>query len=58
MHIPRWFIWLILYAVGIFSWIVFFEYGAGDGKFRHGAEKEWNRVWNTVRDWTGRVRGS
>jgi hypothetical protein len=51
MHIPRWLIWLILYAAATFCWIVFFEHGASGEKFRDGAQKEWHRVWNAVRDW-------
>lgn len=58
MRIPRWFIWLLLYAVATFSWIVFFEHGAGQERFKHGAEKEWHRVWNAVREWAGKPRGS
>jgi len=57
MRIPRWLIWLLLYAAATFGWIVFFEYGAAGQHYRHGVEKEWNRIWNTVRDWVSRVRG-
>jgi hypothetical protein len=58
MHIPRWFIWLLLFAAATFCWIVFFEYGTGEERFRHGAEKEWARMWIAVREWLGSLRGS
>lgn len=57
MQIPRWFIWLLLYAAATFSWIVFFEHGAGQERFRRGAGKEWNRVWNGVQEWFSGARG-
>ncbi len=56
MHIPRWFIWLLLYAAATFAWIVFFEYGPGEEPFRVGAKKEWDRVWNAANDWLGKPR--
>lgn len=58
MHIPRWFIWLLLYAAAIFAWIVFFEHGAGGERYRQGARHEWDRLWNTVSQWVGSFRGS
>lgn len=58
MHIPRWFIWLLLYAAATFCWIVYFEHGANAERFKSGAEQEWNRVWNAVRDWTSKLRGT
>lgn len=57
MHIPRWFIWLLIYAAATFAWIVFFEHGAGEERFRQGARHEWDRLWNTVSQWVGRIRG-
>ena len=56
MHIPRWFIWLLLYAAAIFAWIVFFEHGAGEARFREGAKVEWDRLWNTAQEWIGKAR--
>jgi len=57
MRIPRWFIWLFLYAAATFAWIVYFEYGAGGERFRTGARREWDRLWNAGSEWLGRVRG-
>ena len=57
MHIPRWFIWLLLYAAATFSWIVFFEHGAGEARFRQGAEKEWARIRVAAGEWCDRIRG-
>ncbi|HWB06791.1 MAG TPA: hypothetical protein VG796_27450 [Verrucomicrobiales bacterium] len=58
MHIPRWFIWLLLYAAAIFSWSVFFEHGAGGQNFQEGAAKEWDRIWDSVQGWIRQRRGS
>ncbi len=57
MHIPRWFIWLLLYASATFAWIVFFEHGPGEEPLRQGAKIEWDRVWNAANDWLGKQRG-
>lgn len=54
MHIPRWFIWLLLYAAATFAWIVFFEHGQDN--FREGARREWDRLWNAATEWISRVR--
>jgi hypothetical protein len=54
MHIPRWFIWLLIYAAATFAWIVFFEHGREN--FREGARQEWDRLWNTASDWIVKVR--
>jgi hypothetical protein len=51
MHIPRWFIWLLLYAAATFAWIVYFEYGHDEQAYRAGAQTEWDRIWNTVSGW-------
>ena len=56
MHIPRWFIWLFLYAAATFAWIVLFEHGAGEAQYRKGARTEWDRVWNGANDWLNKVR--
>jgi hypothetical protein len=58
MHIPRWFIWLLLYAAATFAWIVFFEHGAVGERYRDGARYEWDRLWNAGSEWIGRIRGS
>ena len=57
MHIPRWFIWLLLYAAATFAWMVFFEHGAGEERFRLGAKSEWERLWNSTGEWLAKVRG-
>jgi len=54
MHIPRWFIWLLLYAAATFAWIVFFEHGQQN--FREGARLEWDRLWNAAGEWMTKVR--
>jgi hypothetical protein len=51
MHIPRWFIWLLLYVAAVFCWSVFFEHGAGGQKFQEGAAKEWGRIRDSVDAW-------
>ncbi len=56
MHIPRWFIWLLIYAAAVFAWVVFFEHGAGEERFRQGARQEWERVWNAASEWLAKVR--
>ena len=56
MHIPRWFIWLLLYAAATFAWIVYLEHGPGREQFKQGTEQEWNRLWNSARDWAGKLR--
>ncbi len=58
MHIPRWFIWLFLYAAAIFSWSVYFEHGPGQRQFQEGAVKEWGRIQDSVMGWVRRLRGS
>jgi hypothetical protein len=54
MHIPRWFLWLLLYAAAIFAWIVFFEHGPGEENLTRGAQSEWQRIWKAVNGWLGR----
>jgi hypothetical protein len=56
MHIPRWFLWLLLYAAATFAWIVFFEHGGEKEHFRQGAQQEWDRLWNAARDWIHKPR--
>ena len=56
MHIPRWFIWLLLYAAATFAWIVYFEHGAGEARYKAGVQKEWDRLWNGARDWIEGLR--
>lgn len=58
MHIPRWFLWLLLYAAAVFSWIVYFEHGAGGAQFRQGVVEEWSRIWKALQGWTSHIRGS
>ncbi len=47
MHIPRWFLWLLLYLAGFFAWIVYLEYGAS--QWKTGAVIEVRRAW----EWAG-----
>jgi len=54
MHIPRWFLWLLLYATAIFAWIVFFEHGPGEENLKRGARTEWQRIWDAVNGWMGK----
>ena len=56
MHIPRWLIWLLLYAAATFAWIVYFEYGHEESRFRAGAKSEWDRMWNAVSGWVQSLR--
>ena len=44
MHIPRWFLWLLLYLGGFLAWVVYFEYGPRDWK--NGTITELNRAWD------------
>jgi hypothetical protein len=56
MHIPRWLIWLLLYAAATFAWIVYFEYGHEENQFWAGAKSEWARMWNAVSGWVQSLR--
>ncbi len=57
MHIPRWLIWLLLYATATFAWIVYFEYGHKQASFQAGAKQEWSRMWHAVSNWVVSLRG-
>ena len=48
MRIPHWLFWLLLYAVGTFGWIVFFEHGPGWERFQAGAKAELTRAWEGI----------
>ena len=56
MHIPRWLIWLLLYALATFAWIVLFEHGVGEQRFKAGAAHEFDRLVTAVGHLMDRLR--
>ena len=57
MRLPQRFFWLLLYVLGTFAWMVFFEHGPGWEKFQAGAKADLTRAWEKLEKWaTGQMR--
>lgn len=59
MRLPRWLFWLLLYALGTFGWMVFFEHGPGWDRFQAGAKADLTRALEKLHGWgTGKIKGA